>query len=538
MDDGQETTAMYGTVRASCNDLAALPRAREAARAPGDHGNGPLWPGRAPRSLRIARRAREAALWLGACLALGACASKDAGGEQPAASQGNDIVLSDGVHGPQKVRAGKSLSPKNPGGATVRSGSTGAAIIVETEPGKRTTVRDIAVQCVGGTGILVRGGGSFQGDKLRLECTQGIGIAAEGQSKVILSDITLDGGVKKDRIPSLAFPLSWDQAPIIGLALSKVASATLQNVSIKGFAGFGIVFASSTVVMYPATLSENIGAGIMQDGGMLSLGPTVTVTDTWAGQTGTAVAAYGIVVANRGVLETQMLHVERTEGPGILQDNAVSRHSSGISFKDNADVGIWVQHSPGTLASPALKLGSAGGMIQGNKGGGVFVTDSGGIDIGSTSPAPLLVYDSVEKPVATTEAGMEPMADGIQISAATGEISLHDLYMVNHKRVSVLLDGPMTLTASGINVGTPTGYGSLAQNGATRPPIGAVKYTDPQAQTTDEAFTGRLGVAAVRTGVVSVSGITQNGLLGATGLVTADGEATSRAVVRKEGLVP
>ena len=441
-------------------------------------------------------------------------------------------TLADGVHGPQRVPAGSTLEAEHEGEAIVESDETGAAVIVETEPGKTTTVRGVRIISHGTVGMLVVGGGAFVGEDLSIECDRGVGLVAEGPSDFHLSDTVLQGDITEARVPTLAFPLDGSEAAILGMALSRVASADLGNVDVRGFGGFGAVVVQSDVTWNRGNVAGNVGVGVIIENGHGSLSD-VAIRDTWAGQVGLAIPAYGAVVSKGGLFETANVKIVDNDGIGVLQDNARAIHRDLI-VTGNLDVGLWTQHAMGTLAEPALVVEGSATSLSGNRGGGLFVIESGGIDIRDAGAS-----GALERNVVSTESVLATMADGVQITTLMGDLSLRNLRLDDNARVGLLLNGPRPASASvtmeGIQIGGLGAYGMIIQDTFGAPPDGAVTRT-PALVSADEGFSGTLALAAALEGVVSLGTMAETGLVGGDGLVGADGTKGGSHAVQPGGL--
>jgi hypothetical protein len=436
-------------------------------------------------------------------------------------------LLADGVHGPQKVPAGGSVSGESAGGTVVQSLNTGAAIIVDTQQGMTTSVKNLTVDCRGGVGMIIRGNGDFVGDNLTFKCSRGVGIAAEGLGKLKLSNTKVSGNVTYEGISQLAFPVSWDKAPIVGIVLSKVSSAEFTAVDVNGFAGFGAIVVGSTTTWTGGRVSGNVGVGIMADAGDTTLS-AVSVEQTWNGQTGYAIASYGVLIADKAAFHTTGMSVLANEGLGFLQDGATSSHT-GLVVKDNKGVGLWVQNTSGTAAAPAFLIDGTGNELRGNKGGGIFAIGSGGISLRG-----LTASDAVDAQITDGETGLTTMADGVQIANPTGDLVLQDLALDNNNRVGLLLSGasPSSVSITGVSVGGNGKYGVVAQNGFDRP---TVNYTNPELKGADESLTGTIGVAKAKEGFASVSAIGSGGLIGAGGIFDNDGNVGANGQINTSG---
>ncbi|MBI5526696.1 MAG: hypothetical protein HY897_10220 [Deltaproteobacteria bacterium] len=464
--------------------------------------------------------------------------TSDAGGTEPDAGTadtgpgGGTVTLEDGTHqGPMTVAAGGTLKAANPGGATVEN-DKGAVIIVETAPGKTTTVSGLKVKSAGGAAILVKGSGDFTGDNLDVACTKGLGIAAEGAANFALSSTSISGNITPDQIPNLYFPLKGTEYPIIGTIVSKTTKVTLTDVTVTGFGGFGAVFVASNGSWDRGAVTGNVGVGIMQSGGTLNVSD-VKIDGTQAGERGMAIFSYGMVAANKAALSTDHVEIADNKGFGILQEDSSSSHD-GLKLNRNTEVGLWVQKSPGTVSAPSLVVKGEGSELNENKGGGIFAIESGGIDISAAS-----LSRAVVKKITAGETGLVEMADGLQVSNLTGDLKVNNASFADNTRIGVLLSGTpapgANVTFDGVTISGASQYGLLGVEGFT---VGAGwgVTKDPSLAEVDTNFTGTLGVASATSKVPSLGKVESSGLIGGSGIVSESGDVTQAASVGEHGL--
>jgi hypothetical protein len=466
---------------------------------------------------------------LGGCLF--AAASVPACGNDESVDS-DSVILGDGVHGPQRVPAGGTLEGEHADETYIESNEAGAAVVVDTEPGKTTTVRGLNVYANGGVGILVRGGGRFVGEDLNVVCGVGVCVAVEGQSKVDLSKVDIRGTITKEVVANLVFPLKAEEAPIIGLAVARVTEATLTDVTIGGFGGFGMISVESRIAWSGGGVSGNVGVGVIQQGGDVTL-DTVDVSETWKGQIGNAISSYGLVLTGAGMLHSAALRVIDNEGYGFVQDGARSDHT-GLIVSDNDDVGLWLQNSPGTSTEPSLRIFGTNNVFERNRGGGIFALRAGGVDLEGIRAA-----DAIIKEIATSDTGLAQMADGIQITEPVGDIRLNALQLDNNARIGLLLSGALptgaTVSIGGVQITGSGDYGMLPQDQFPPPDDAAVSRT-PDLAAKDAASTAPLPPAGVKAAFVSVATLADNGLIGENSIISTDGSVSSGGAVDKDGL--
>jgi hypothetical protein len=343
-----------------------------------------------------------------------------------------------------------------------------------------------------------------------------VGVAAERTSTLELSEVQLKGGITEAKVKDLTYPLSASQAPIIGLVLSKVSSATLEKVDISGFGGFGAALAGSKVSWDGGTVSGNVGVGVIAEGGEVSL-KGVTVKDTLSGERGLAILSFGVVVTGEANVTTDGLQVTGGRGFGIAQHGSRAAHT-GLVVQGNDDVGLWLQNAAGSAGAPVLAVGGQSRLDK-NRGGGLFVLASGGVELDD-----LEVSSTTKKTVTAGTLGAVEMADGIQLAALTGGVTLQNLKISGNARVGILLSGkpPAEKVAlSGVVITGPGKYGLIPENDFV--PDASWQFTrDTQLEQADKNLSGTLGAAAPKTGLPDLGKLAEDGLL-SSGLLDGKG---------------
>lgn len=461
-----------------------------------------------------------------ASLAL-ACNSTDAEPEDETTR-----VLGDGIHGPQRVPAGGSLEGQHDGQATVESGDTGAAVVVDTARGQTTVVRGVNIRSRGGVGLLVRGDGVFVGEGLVIDCEAGFGVAAEGLERFELSNSIVRGNITLEEVPGLGFPLDGSLAPIVGMALSRVEEADIDQVTVSGFGGFGTILVDSSVGWSGGAIKGNVGIGLFAEGGKNRL-EGLEISDTWAPQLGLAFPAYGAVVKGGASVDAVDLRVAANEGVGILQHEASGRFERLVA-QDNDDVGLWVQHVEGTAQQPGAAVLGEGTDLSRNRGGGMFVLDAAGVDLRDVT-----VTATGERSVVSTESVLATMADGIQIAGLRGDLTIRNTSLNDNVRVGLLLSGAppagATVDIDGVDIAGDGAYGMIVQDAFPVPPAGAVTRTNALAEA-DQALSSILALAEPRMDLAQLGAVREGRLIGEGGMLDAEGVLGHEGVVSRGGL--
>lgn len=443
-------------------------------------------------------------------------------------------LLGAGLHGPQTVDAGQVLGGEPGTEVTVRSDGPGAAIIVKTAAGKTTRVQDLTVESQGGAAIVVLGDGDFEADNLKITCEAGVGVAAEGLAHFVLRNTEIVGTVTEAAVPELAFPLHGADGPIVGLALVSVALAEIENVSVRGFGGFGCVLVDTVGSWEDGTVEKLAGAGLVLDGTTLGASGLV-VADVWAGEIGDAIVAYGVAMQNQASLTTTSLTVSRVQGLAVAQLGSVASHAA-LVVADNHS-GYRVQDCSGAASQEVLRIHGTGNRLERNGVAGLLVLDSGDIHVSG-----LHAESAQPRSVATSETGIAEMADGIQIVRPKGDVTLEDLVLEDNARVGLLLSGPepggTQVSVQRVFVQDDEGFGVVAQAGFPALSPDAVTYGDDAQRQRDETRTYDLATVGGASGGPRVSSLRTSGLIGDEGLVRPDGSFGTASVVRHDGLGP
>jgi hypothetical protein len=451
---------------------------------------------------------------------LSACGGDDGfdlAAELAAASSGETVQVPAGSYqGPLTVPAGVTLAGTAAAEVKIAAAGGAAALTAETAAGAPTEVEGIHLESASGAALLVKGQGAFSGRRIVVDCSQGVGVAAEGTSTLELVDVQLKGGITEATVKDLAYPLAASQAPIIGLVLSKVQSATLERVDISGFGGFGAALAGSKVSWDGGAVSGNVGVGVIAEGGEVSL-KGLAVKGTLRGERGLAVLSYGVVVSGGASVTTDGLEISGGRGFGIAQQGSCAVHQ-GLLVRANDDVGLWLQNAAGSAGAPALAV-RGGSKLHDNRGGGLFVLGSGGVELEEVE-----VSSTTKKTVSAGTLGAVEMADGIQLSGLTGGVTLENLTVSGNARVGILLSGepPLEKVAlSGVVITGPGKYGLIPENDFV--PDASWQFTrDAQLEQADKGLSGTLGAAAPKAGLPDLGKLAQDGLL-SSGLLDGKG---------------
>jgi hypothetical protein len=441
-------------------------------------------------------------------------------------------ILPDGEHAPMILPAGATLVAANPGEASIRSNGPGPALVVETEAGLTTTLRGVIVHSAGGVGILIRGAGDVLIEDVQIMCSAGVGFLAEGASSVTLRRVHVVGSITKTNVPMLVFPLEGTEASIVGIALSDVKQYLFEAVFVRGFGGYGALLLNSHGTWSTGAIQETVGVGLFIQGGT-STCELVEVKEIWKGEIGNAISAWAVFAGPDSVLHTEQLRVVDCEGWGILHYRSIASHDT-VTVNNCDDAGMWSQQCEGRQGEPALIITGTDNNLTGNRGGGLYVIESGPIEIGS-----LQASNGAIKQIATSDTGLAEMADGIQVAYVRGDLTIDGAQLVDNARVGLLLHGPVdpgaVVDIRNVSVDGSGNYGVIVQEGFPSLDPSTITYGNSALETADSGITGRLPVASKKASTESMS-LESFSFIGADGLLTADGLGAAGAVIDRYGL--
>lgn len=424
------------------------------------------------RTTAMLRGVRVSRLGVLLVLAVAACGDDDDGDGGPcggdalaqalaAASAGDTVeVGACRIEGAFTVPAGVTLAGAGPAESILVGPAGGVALTLE--PGEiATTARGLRVEAPDGcAAIAARGGGagSVALEDVGVVVARGIGIGLEGLAGATLFRVDVRGGLAPEDTDLASPPLPpytcENATPAThGLAAVEVAEATLQDVTIAGFAAVEALLLDGATTWVGGGATDFVGTGIEVWGG------TATLTDLSIVRARDGMApieSYGVVLAGGAEVDTSGLVVEQGDSIGVFCDAAVTTHES-LQVTNNGFAGVWAQNVTG------FSLTGESSRIAGNGFAGVAIVDSSGAVLRDAR-----IESTVEKlglagPSATVRA-----ADGVHVVRSA--VDLGDLALASNARVGLLLElgGGSTEDASieGVVVEAEgEALGAIAQNG-------------------------------------------------------------------------
>jgi hypothetical protein len=371
------------------------------------------------------------------------------------------------ITGSFTVPAGVTLAGRGSGTSTLTTDRPQPAVrLTAGTPAAR--VVDLRIVSAGNSGILVRGTGTAGLERVAVEASRGMAVAAEDVASLELRDVTITGTVVPGNVntvrclpdpahPDVACVVDSDEWPTHGLVLVRVASATLTGVRVTGLAGSGVVLVDSTTAWTGGGAPANLGTGLWIAGGETEL----TDLDLSGSMQGLMLMpAYGGVFSDDAVVESSGLVVSGGDNYGLLHDSVAARHVDLVA-RENGDAAVWVQN-----CDASFELSGAGTLLSGNQFAGVVAVGSSNVTVADAR------IDGTGLATRIFEEGPVLVGDGVQIVDSTSGLNLRDLYLSGNDRVGLLLDGGGADMAGavldGITAdGTGTQLGVVAQDGDT-----------------------------------------------------------------------
>jgi hypothetical protein len=359
------------------------------------------------------------------------------------------------ITGAFTVPAGVTIAGQGPEASVIVAEEGGLAI--ELIPGTEATrAVDLSVESNGRIAVLARGSGRISLERVDVQAMKGVALGAEGLEGLTLTDVTLDGPVTPENADELPFEWTAEDTATHGLFIVSVEAAELNDVTSRGFAGFGAAIGDSGVTWRGGGVSDNLGTGLLVQGGTATL-DGVALRHTFQKSMSLGVAYGGVFVAG-AVVETSGLEVSDGEQFGILHESATVRHIDLVA-RDNGDAALWAQHCP------SLEISGAATELRGNRLAGVVLIDPEEVtlrdaEIAVTTLAPYTVGES----------GLFDAGDGVHLVRPAGSVLMEGLSLEGNERVGVLVDlGDEEMegvTFDGVTVnGSDDQLGVIVQNG-------------------------------------------------------------------------
>ncbi|MBI5486712.1 MAG: hypothetical protein HY905_05230 [Deltaproteobacteria bacterium] len=363
------------------------------------------------------------------------------------------------IAGSFEVPAGVTLTGHGPTESVLLT--TGHRPVLRLVPGASPTrVADLGVLSSGNSGIWITGTGSAVLERVRLEATRGIGVAAEDVDVLELRSLELVGPIVETNRNSVLMSgsppeVDPDLWATHGLLLVRVADARLEDVTARGFASFGALLVDGATTWERGGAPRNLGTGLMISGGSAVL-RDLDLSGTFRGVL--VRLAYGGVFADAADVESSGLVVDDGDNFGLLHDGATARHTDLVAG-GNGGPAVWIQDCDG------VELAGAGMALAGNRLAGVVAVHSSNVTVSDGR-----IDDTALATRIFEESRSVQVGDGVQVVGAAGPVTLRRLALSGNERAGLLIDlGGGTMDGIAVDTlavdGFGTQYGALVQNG-------------------------------------------------------------------------
>jgi len=359
------------------------------------------------------------------------------------------------VTGEFAVPPGVTLRGAGPASSIVRGSPDGVALTLSA--GSRLSALAVVAE---GAGAIDAPEGGIALEDLRVTVTRGYGIRIT-DGGAALSRVFIEGPVTADNAGSIAPNPEPAGTATHGLYLSRVGTesepAVLTEVSVRGFARFGVLMRDSFVEWTGGGADGNLTTGLMMAGGVLTL-EDVSLCGTLQGIQ--PLPAYAGVFTAGARVSTAGVMVCDGDGYGLLHDGVEASHADLVGM-GNGDAALWVQRGG------AFELGGSATVLSGNRVAGIVLVETPVVTISDARIDGSILGTRVEGEVGAIRVG-----DGIQaVVASTASIQIRDVQLAGNERVGILLDVGDAMVAdtalAGVTVdGSGTELGVVAQSPA------------------------------------------------------------------------
>jgi hypothetical protein len=368
---------------------------------------------------------------------------------------------------------------------------------VSLEPGadRATTLRALTVESASGVAVRASGEGAIALTDLDVLLATGIGIGVRDADRVELTRVRVRGPITRERANDLP-PRAGLDVGAYGLALldagAEASPVAMVDVTFAEVGPWGAIVSGGHVRWNGGGIDTVVGTGLYVEGADVRLEDVELATFLQGVQT---VPAYGIAAVRGARVETLGVTLSGSEGIGLLHAGTRGLHTD-LTASNHRFGAVWLQDSD------AFELRGASALLDNRLAGLVAVRSSGLVVEGAMvrgTRAQLSIYG--ETP------GIET-ADGVQVLAPTGAVTLRDVALEDNGRVGVLVDvGAASLddvSLSAVRVsGSGDALGAIAQTDDGVVPSGTwdsgVTRTGAPA-TNDAALTAPLPVPGALTG--------------------------------------
>jgi hypothetical protein len=326
-------------------------------------------------------------------------------------------------------------------------------------------------------GLLARDAGRVTLTRVDVEVKYGIGVGVEALESLTLNDVTIAGRVTEGNQNDWPTPPAVETSPAYGLVAFTTASVAIDGLDVSGLAASGVQLVDSNTSWIDGSVHTNMGVSVFVSGGTADL-DGVAVSAPLAGFQ--LIPPYGLAIGNGAVVDTNEVTIQGDaevaggSSVGLLQDSSVSMHTN-LSVTDNGGFGVWVQHSAGTAAEPALVLAAGRNDLSRNSGIGLALIESTGVRVEDT-----VIEDTASMRRIIGDLSDVEIGDGIEIRRCADtdcagnltDVEIASVALHRNSRAAMIIEA-LDAPASGVNCGSievdASGIGAVVQDNTDAP---------------------------------------------------------------------
>ena len=222
---------------------------------------------------------------------------------------------------------------------------------------------------------------------------------------------------------------------LIGIALSKVENANINNLKSSGFASSVVQIIDSNTIITNGEISKSLSTGVLiSDKAEVTL-KNMNISSIYSGATP---YGYGVVVKENAHLITENVELSNNKMAGMLIDHATGHHKDLLIDK-NINRGVWMQFCEartGFNNDLAVAFEGANTTFSNNQGISFGAYKSKGINVDS---ATITDTSKLQMVAEGTVTGLEEIGEGIEILASSN-VKLKDMVIFNSERIGVVVD--------------------------------------------------------------------------------------------------
>jgi len=333
------------------------------------------------------------------------------------------------------------------------------------------------------------------------------GITAEGVSDLNILEVNIDctGSVALKGVDVVGLItqnglINGSDEGNIAVVLSG-SEATLENITVEGFAKAGVVTRNSDVNFSDSKVNSVSNVAVWVGGGTMSISE-INIEDTKEGSVGLTSMGFGLVASEGAEVTAGNLSVKNSAHTGVVFDNATGELTD-TNLSGNGFGGFWAQNiSPGAGMSSAVTLKGENMVIENNEVAGIY-----GIDVVGLIVQNGIIRSTQETEIPKGSGGDLIVGDGLfvlgaALSTEDAAITVEGTEFQDNSRAALLFDGTassvgaelsgINLSAISINDGEGQ-HGLITQNG--QEPVQLREGLDNNAfKDSDANFAGQLPV--------------------------------------------